>query len=198
MAVSLVSTGVQFPDSSIQTTAASPSGLVLVSSTTPTVATTLSGTFSSTYDNYLINVYNIMPSSSNAELQIQFAVGGTLQTSGYWDGFGLAAVDYSQAQFPGSRSNIRLTSNCESNSAERGAALTIWFRNVNSTSSTKSFNGMATWWGNGNSGQSFYGAALGGVGISGSSAALSGFSLYWNSGQTFQARGVMKIYGYKN
>ena len=200
MPTSLVSTGVQFPDSTIQTTAAtasSPPGMVLVQTVNATAAATLSGTFSSTYDNYFITVNNISPSGSNAELQIRFAVGGTLQTSGYWDGFGLASNDPFTANFQSSRSTIRFMSDVSQNNPERGGNAFFYFRNVNGTT-LKSFNGMANYYGNGNNGLQYYGATIGGIGINGSTAALSGFSLYWNGGQNFQATGVMRIYGLRN
>lgn len=61
MPTSLVSTGVQFPDSTIQTTAASASGIVLLESVTVSAATTATLTsFSTTYRNYLVFCMNLV------------------------------------------------------------------------------------------------------------------------------------------
>lgn len=60
MAVSLVSTGVQFPDSSIQTTAASASSMTLISTTTSTSGSTVTFTgMTSAYRSYMISVTNL-------------------------------------------------------------------------------------------------------------------------------------------
>lgn len=87
MAVSLISTGVQFPDSTIQTTAAtasSPPGLVLlsaatISSGTATVDIT-TGVFSSTYDAYFIIMQG--SASANSTVYMYFILDGTVITSG--------------------------------------------------------------------------------------------------------------------
>lgn len=85
MAVSLVSTGVQFPDSTIQTTAAGASGLTLISTTTasgsPSQVNITSG-FSSTYNDYLIIFENVRltgVSSSGGLMRIY--IGGSVKTS---------------------------------------------------------------------------------------------------------------------
>lgn len=66
MPTSLVSTGVQFPDSTIQTTAASASGLTLLQTVTGTSASTIDITgFSNTYKNYRILGINIRNASGS-------------------------------------------------------------------------------------------------------------------------------------
>lgn len=81
MATSLVSTGVQFPDNSIQTTAAGASGLVLVASVT---ATTNSSTmaiesgFTSTYANYML-VVSVSCQEAQGTITMEVAMGGTYQ-----------------------------------------------------------------------------------------------------------------------
>ena len=66
MAVSLVSTGVQFPDATIQTTAVSPAGVVLISNTTATNSATVDLTFTGSYTNYLLVMSQVRPISSSA------------------------------------------------------------------------------------------------------------------------------------
>jgi len=91
MAVSLVSTGIQFPDASIQTTAASagsPSAMVYLSTVTITSNTAnvdIENAFNSTYSTYVIiaNNVNANASSNNSRLYCRLKVGGTYQTSGY-------------------------------------------------------------------------------------------------------------------
>jgi hypothetical protein len=86
MAVSLVSTGVQFPDSTIQTTAAGGSGaLIFLSSATASSSATvdLETTFNSTYDQYLITISALLPATNNVDFQAQFKQGGSYRTAGY-------------------------------------------------------------------------------------------------------------------
>lgn len=66
MAVSLVSTGVQFPDSTIQTTA-SIAAMTLVQTISPTSGTTVTITgLTATYKQYLIQILNLKTDSSSA------------------------------------------------------------------------------------------------------------------------------------
>jgi hypothetical protein len=88
MPTSLVSTGVQFPDSTIQTTAAGASNVVKISSTTVSSAVSAvnvtSGLSTSTYGIFLIHV--IFPTISNGDtigLQVSSNGGSTYATSGY-------------------------------------------------------------------------------------------------------------------
>lgn len=86
MAVSLVSTGVQFPDSTIQTTAAGASGsLVYLSSVTASSSATvdLETTFNSTYDQYLITISAVLPATNAVFFGVQFKQGGSYRTANY-------------------------------------------------------------------------------------------------------------------
>lgn len=87
MAVSLVSTGVQFPDSSIQTTAASASPMVFISSTIVTSSTasvSFTGLSNSTYAYYIIEFSNVFSTSEDV-MRAVFSDdnGATYYTSGY-------------------------------------------------------------------------------------------------------------------
>jgi hypothetical protein len=201
MAVSLVSTGVQFPDSTIQTTAAtasSPPGLVLVSAVTPTVSSTIAFTFSSSYDNYFLVLDNIVSATGSPSLAVQVAVGGTLQTTGYWTGGNFAQVDPGTANYSANRGAWNLTTSpVDSVNANRNMFGIYWFQNVNATgTSVKNMFGQSVVYYSGPTGANFYGSLNGGAYEN--SSALSGMTLYWSGGQNFAARGTAKLYGYKN
>ena len=85
MATSLVSTGVQFPDSSIQTTAAGASGLTFISSQTisSTVASMdFTSGISSTYDSYFV-VFSNFQIQNGGRIALRLRQGSTFVTSGY-------------------------------------------------------------------------------------------------------------------
>jgi len=86
MAVGLVSTGVQFPDSTIQTTAASASALVLVNSQSLSGASsyTITTGFSSTYDDYFF-ILTVTPSVSGTDINARLRKGTTVLSSNYDD-----------------------------------------------------------------------------------------------------------------
>lgn len=79
MAVSLVSTGIQFPDSTIQTTAASASSMVKIQTQTFSGASsvTFSSGITSTYKSYLLIFTNIYSTTaSNASLSFDISADG--------------------------------------------------------------------------------------------------------------------------
>jgi hypothetical protein len=86
MAVSLVSTGITFPDNTTQTTAATasaPSPWVLLSTVTGSSVSTIDveTTFSSTYDYYKIIVPELYQSTSSfGQLYIRLKMGGAYQS----------------------------------------------------------------------------------------------------------------------
>lgn len=88
MAVSLVSTGVQFPDSTIQTTAASASPMVLLTTTTASGATSydlFTSSFSNTYTQYLMT-YQINKTTTASEQfynKVQLIVDSSRLTTNY-------------------------------------------------------------------------------------------------------------------
>ncbi len=99
MATSLVSTGVQFPDSTIQTTAAGASGLTLLSTVTASGASQadFTGLSSTAYMYYQLIGKNILPSTQmTLELLVSTNNGSSFVTTGYsnyFGGFGTASYD---------------------------------------------------------------------------------------------------------
>jgi hypothetical protein len=87
MAVSLVSTGVQFPDSTIQTTASGASGLNLVTTVTASGAANVQIENAMTaYDRYVITFDGVKSSASPGSLYVRLKVGGGYQGSAYYYG----------------------------------------------------------------------------------------------------------------
>lgn len=88
MPTSLVSTGVQFPDSTIQTTAASASSFTFLNTTTVAANTQIvdiTTPFTSSYKHFLIVGTNIIRTgpTSNSTVNLQIYRGGSLVTSDY-------------------------------------------------------------------------------------------------------------------
>ena len=99
MATSLVSTGVQFPDSTIQTTAAGASGLTLLSTVTASGASQadFTGLSPTAYMYYQLIGKNILPSTQmTLELLVSTNNGSSFVTTGYsnyFGGFGTSSYD---------------------------------------------------------------------------------------------------------
>ena len=86
MAVSLISTGVQFPDATIQTTAAGASGLVYVSQVVASNSSTVDFTGLTAYDNYLVifsKVFPDTPSIINFYMRTSTNNGSTYASTNY-------------------------------------------------------------------------------------------------------------------
>lgn len=198
MAVSLISSGVQFPDSTIQTTAATASaapGLILISTTTSAGgASTFDITtgFSSTYDDYLIIGENItLGNRVNAAAYMQIYAGGTLQT-----GFNYNRVNLYGIGSPGviRGVNTSVPTFVDFYDTSMGSCQ-ITLTNVNSTSSRT--QGLAIFGTNDNS-------TVSGINVSvisfnyNTASVLTGIRLFWDSGfATFPAGAVLKLYGIK-
>lgn len=108
MAVSLISTGVQFPDSTIQTTASGASGLNLVTTVTASGAATADVENAMTaYDRYVITFDGVTSSVAPGSLYATLKIGGTYRTDAfyYWVGgqfySGTSSTTYIRAH-PGS------------------------------------------------------------------------------------------------
>jgi hypothetical protein len=88
MAVTLSSTGVTFPDATIQTTAATASaapGMVLVQTVTASSSATLEVTgFSSTYDNYVLKVTGFRAGTAGTYMKSQLKLGGSYRTGAFY------------------------------------------------------------------------------------------------------------------
>jgi hypothetical protein len=86
MAVSLISTGIEFPDATIQTTAAGPSSLKLLATVDATSASyaTFDGYFTSTYDNYLVVASDFVDSGGGGTIKAQVAIASTYQTGAFY------------------------------------------------------------------------------------------------------------------
>ena len=86
MAVSLVSTGIQFPDSTIQTTAATAGAagaMVFISNTTASAAANVDITgFDSTYNTYVIECANFSTNTSIV-LAARFFASGSIHSGNY-------------------------------------------------------------------------------------------------------------------
>ena len=87
MATSLVSTGVQFPDSTIQTTAAGGGTVVFISSTTissSTASVAFTGLSNSTYSYYILEFSNLyLTSDDTLTIRLSSDNGSTYLTTGY-------------------------------------------------------------------------------------------------------------------
>lgn len=85
MAVTLSTTGVTFPDASIQTTAASAGAMVYISTVTVTnnnnIDVTWTGTENALYDMMVIQIVGLYPDTLNRRLRARFFIGGSLNSS---------------------------------------------------------------------------------------------------------------------
>lgn len=85
MAVTLSTTGVTFPDASIQTTAAGASAMVYISTVTVTnnnnIDVTWTGTENALYDMMVIQIVGLYPDTLNRRLRARFFIGGSLNSS---------------------------------------------------------------------------------------------------------------------
>lgn len=197
MATSLVSTGVQFPDSTIQTTAAGASGLTLLSTVTASSSSTVNieTGIGSSYDFYLITVTNVT-TDANGIFRGRMKLGGSYRTDGYYamsnggyaGGSGNLAVNQNSADsFQLALSNISSVTN----STLSGE---FWFSNPTSTSVLK----LANWvfGGYNYDGGSYHTIqGTGGNGnYTGSSAVLTGIQFSFTSGTV--VTGTFRLYGF--
>lgn len=203
MAVTLVSTGIQFPDATIQTTAASASPITLVSSTTSTSGTYVIFTgLTSAYRAYqfvFTNVKNSWPSNNETvgkSMLVQFS---NNNGSSYEVSSGYAYVTTSgQVQNSGNGEiGINIKANNRTGSSGNGT-FTLW--NPGVTGVAPSFNWQGAYVFVGTAG---YGESVAGQGIGGGAmvvAAGVGYNpvnavrFYWESGATWTS-GTWKVFG---
>lgn len=199
MAVSLVSTGVQFPDSTIQTTAATGGGSwIYLSTVTASGASTVSveNTFDATYDQYVIvaPAFTLSGSPTNTELKMHLKIGGSYPAS---SGYMYVSNQTNSTTYSGlSSSNndaIYLSTRLGDSSSFPNAVmdLVIYISKPSTTNRYKTvmWKGNQTFGNNPNemSGTGWY---------SGSTAALTGVRLLFAGGATFS--GSFRLYGIKN
>ena len=199
MAVSLVSTGVQFPDSTIQTTAAGASGLTLLSTVTASSSSTvdIETGIGSSYDFYLITVTNVTcGGTGNGIFYSRMKLGGSYRSDGYYamsnggyaGGSGnLAANQNSQDAFQVSLSNI----STNANSTLSGE---YWFSNPTSTSVLKVANWVFGGYNYGGGYHTMQGTGANGN-YTGSSGVLTGIRFFFSS-STDIATGTFRLYGF--
>lgn len=193
MATSLVSTGVQFPDSTIQTTAAGASALKLLSTVTASSSSTveLETGIGSTYDFYLITVSNVT-TDANGIFKARLKVDGSYNTSAY---YGSANGGYSgggnYALAMGGDPALYTAISYISSTSGSTLSGEFWFSNPTSTSVYKTtnwvFSGLdatspSAW------------TTQGAGGYMGSTSALTGVRFYFTTGSI--VTGTFRLYGF--
>jgi len=201
MAVSLVSTGIQFPDASIQTTAAGASVLTLISTTTSTSGTSVSFTgLTSSYRAYEI-VFNKVQSNYNSALgsdgrylQVQFSNnnGSSYISTGYLNMTTMSASS-------GSGQTSIFLGNSKTNSfspSNENGVFTLYNPATATIAPTYSFYAVSQWpadagYGNSNAG---YDNGAGAIASIPPSTTINAIRFVFNSGASFIA-GTWKLYG---
>jgi hypothetical protein len=136
MAVTLGSTGVTFPDATIQTTAAGASGsLIFLSSVTASASSTvdLTTTINSTYSSYMVTVTDVRVSETT-NIHLRYRVAGSfISLSNYTSLYMQPATTAAVSSTKVGESFIRI---CESVSASSGNSLnlTMFLANPSGTS----------------------------------------------------------------
>jgi hypothetical protein len=191
MATSLVSTGVQFPDSSIQTTAAGAGGAwVFLSTVTATGASTadIESTFDSTYDTYCI-IANDVSLSTGSILNARLKIGGTYETSNYAFATNVTSGSSYSGSTGGSTSSIEIATNIN----KAFSAANVFFT-MTVYSPTLSLRKIVTW--SGAHGSNAQGNTASGVAQQTTQNTLTGVRFLSVSGGTIT--GTFRLYGIKN
>ena len=192
MAVSLVSTGITFPDSTTQTTAANPAGLVLISTVTASNASTVSVTgFSSTYVSYLIVGQGIYPgTSSNYGLGMQIN-GATSNHKGICanaqSGTGTWSIE------SGTTNGILINRFTQTTSSNDACNFEIFLPNAVGGNGYKNVNGISNSYNSSDSVSVF--STFGGTYLSTSDITSVVISML-SGGNTIY--GTLKLYGFRN
>jgi hypothetical protein len=194
MATSLVSTGVQFPDSSIQTTAAGNTAFVFIS--TQTVSGTPSSVdfttgISSTYDDYVVVFNNVAMSGAAAQLKMLFYKSGAFESSSYQVNYIYAASNASDVL----NTNVTDSFVITRQSSTTGANLRSGTINLHNLNSTTAYASGATY-SSQNTGSSITGldnAIAFGGGTQGTAAAVTQLRFQPSTG-TFTS-GTFRLYG---
>lgn len=200
MAVSLVSTGVQFPDATIQTTAASASPFVLLYSTNALsgyYATVDSTVITSTYNNYFILLQGTINYANYGGMYFDMAgAGPTWATSGY----GYMVGGYNGSWYTQSAASYgRMTSGPTSGSSYLTSyypvCIECYLYNVNDTT-TGAYKQMSFKIGS-STGNDWSSTMVGGAFQSSlASQVVRGIRFY--NGSVPWGNGFMRVYGIKN
>lgn len=215
MAVSLVSTGVQFPDSSIQTTAATAGSMTLISTATSTSGTTVSFTgLTTTYKKYQI-VYNGLRNSASASGATYARLGLRFSTNNGSSYISTSNYSYSVSYFdntpfsPGinvaptfgdDRIDLYSQANITSGSFTSGT-VTLYNPALNPSFPTVKFESTYIWIPQSGYGNPRSGGALAGAGWNYANGAhpftttgVNAVQFSWYGGETFTA-GTWALYG---
>jgi len=170
---------------------ASPASVLVAGPMTPTASANVDflTAFTSAYDEYLIIGDGLVP-ASDAGLRVQFANAGVVDTgANYATRGGASSVSGASSSLSGSTEGT-VTTDVESSSA---LGCNFWMRisNANAASSLKSASAKSEY-ADASAGGSSYMA-----GIFYSGAALTGFRLFWSTGN-FTATGSIKVIGIRN
>jgi hypothetical protein len=164
--------------------------LVLLATITPTVAANIDllTTFTSSYDNYLVMIEGIEPSTSNDALALRVAVGGAAVSSNIYSGASITAG----GTLPAATSEYLFMGGAGPEQGFGGMNASFTLMNMNSTTAYKSIqsNSFA------NASASSY--ALNYVGVIKTNSVVTGIRLYWVGGKTFAATGKIYVYGCSN
>ena len=167
------------------TTLSSSSGLTLISTTTLSGATTnVDGVFTSTYDNYLIQV-SMDSNTSIGGLTMQLRASGTATTTGYY--YGVRQIDWSGAVATVSNGSNVSSARLGTHFTSAPSPVTFQMFNPNKALRT-TFQGLAQGSDTGASGSQMY---MGG--FQSATTQFDGFSIVGGS-QT----GKVRVYGYSN
>lgn len=196
MATSLISTGVQFPDNSIQTTAASAIGLVLVATTTATPNSStmaIESGFTTTYANYVL-IFNVACEENQGTITVEIAMGGTYQSGMQYVSQRIGSNETTFLTSSTSTSTMVLTSDLGGSvSGTKAGTIVMYFANATSTTNTKTWS----WQGSAPANLNPPGQCVinGGGGID-STAAISGVRVSCFS--RLIRNGTMRLYAYAN
>jgi len=190
---SLVTTGVQFPDTTIQTTAAQLPAMVYLSTFTASSSSTIDveHAFDSTYSTYVVIVSGVYPSNSAASFNLRLKIGGTYQTGSTYTGH-LGEISNASSGYLGfgyqGYAEMYLARSCSNDSAKT-ISQTIYIPNPSNTSEHKGVygSGIST-----DTSSSIVTNSIGGK-FTNSTSALTGLRFYFSAGTI--TGGTFRLYG---
>jgi hypothetical protein len=164
--------------------------VVLLATLTPTVSANLDllSVFASGYDNYVINIDGLVPSSGTDYLCIRVASGGAAITTPVYAWQSVAAG----GSLPAATAAYLPFGGAAADAAMGGLTMSLKIMNANSTTRYKYISSEGVCHGTATN------TALITTGSILSNGSLSGIRLYWNGGATFAATGKIYVYGYSN